>query len=256
MIDTHCHLNLEGPWGDVGAEVQRATAAGVDRLVVVGIDLESSKRAVDLATEFEEIYAVVGWHPSGAHSYRPEYLKDFERLAGHPKTVAIGEIGYDFHWKDASRQEQDRCLADQLDLAAYLAMPVVFHCREAYAVLLDALASRPPRHGRYLFHCFSGDEDDLLRAKAMDAYFGIDGPITYKKAAELRRLATLMPRERIVLETDSPYLTPEPHRGKPNRPAYIPLINNALASTLGTNPEECAALTSTNAERFFNLSAF
>lgn len=277
LVDTHCHLNLLEHFPEPEREIERAREAGIDRLIVVGIDEQSNIRALELADRHQWVFAVVGWHPNSAATYSADVLKQVEEWARHPKAVAIGEIGLDYHWDFATREQQERCLIDQLDLAASMSKPVVFHCRDAYPDLLSGLEARsevtkgtkshevhngdcstpntqhPTPNTRLLFHCFSGDAQDLRRAMSLDAYFGVDGPITYKKAHALRELIKQMPKNRIMLETDSPYLSPEPFRGKPNSPANIAIINRAMASTLAISPEESAALTTSNAERFFGL---
>lgn len=251
MIDTHCHLNDLEAFPDPASVVAEARAEGVDRILVVGVDEDSSWRALDLAEQFAEVSAIVGWHPNYASAYRSERLGRIREMLAHPKAVALGEIGLDFHWTYATLDEQERALLDQLDLAAEVGAPVVFHCREAYSALLDRLEGRSPLP--YLFHCFAGGADDARRATALDAYFGVDGPITYKKATELREVVATLPADRLVIETDSPYLTPAPYRGKPNRPAYVRFVNAALAAVRGVSAEECAASTTANAIRFFGL---
>ncbi len=250
LIDTHCHLNDQKAFADPSATLAEAEQAGVERVFVVGVDAEDSGRAIDLADRFEQVYAIVGWHPNYTASYSAAGLKEIEEMLQHPKVVALGEIGLDFHWQYATLEQQERALFDQLELARQMGKPVVFHCREAYPALLRILEQRPA--SPYLFHCFAGDPDDARRAVALDCYFGIDGPITYKKSTQLREIVRSLPRDRIVLETDSPYLSPEPFRGKPNKPANVAVVNAALAATLGMTAEECAALTTTNAERFFH----
>jgi TatD DNase family protein len=251
LIDTHCHLNDAKAFPDPAATLHEAQEAGVDRVIVVGVDADSSRQALELADRFEGVYAIVGWHPNYTSTYSPEGLKEIEGMLSHPRAVAIGEIGLDFHWQYATRDQQDRALYDQLALAQSSGKPIVFHCREAYPALLDILERLPVLP--YLFHCFAGDVEDARRARAMDCYFGVDGPITYKKSFESREIVKTLPRDRIVIETDSPYLTPEPFRGKPNKPANVALVNTALAGVLELDPEACAALTTTNAERFFRL---
>jgi TatD DNase family protein len=251
LVDTHCHLNLAEHFPDPAGEIGRAREAGVAKLLIVGIDEPSNRRAVDLAERHEGVFAIVGWHPNSAAEYGEAQFRLVQELAQHPRTVAIGEIGLDYHWDFASKEQQERCLIDQLDLARSLGKPVVFHCRKAYPDLLTLLEAR--QAWPYLFHCFSGDAADLTRTAALDGYFGVDGPITYKKAHALRELVRSMPRDRVVLETDSPYLSPEPFRGRPNSPAYIPLINNALAASLGIDSEACADITTANACRFFRI---
>lgn len=253
LIDTHCHLNLQDKFPEVGATVSEAIEVGVSRFIVVGVDVATSVRALELADEFVEVYGVVGVHPNYSNAYQSSQIKEIERLLKHPKAVAIGEVGLDRHWHYATDEQQKAALFDQLDLAEATGKPVVFHCREAYPALLDLLEKR--RTLPWLFHCFAGDAEDARRAVALDAYFGVDGPITYPKSEDLRAIVQSLPRDRIVIETDAPYLTPVPFRGKPNKPAYVLFVNAALASCLGCEQGECALLTTANAERFFGLGA-
>ncbi len=252
MIDTHCHLNDFAAFPDAAAAVQEALNTGVDRLTVVGIDEEWSARAVSLAEQFARVYATVGHHPNSAADFTPESLARYREWLGHPKVVALGEIGLDYHWNYASRDQQFHALTSQMDLAEELQVPVVFHCREAYPDLLDFLEARPP--GRYLFHCFAGDERDSERALALGAMIGVDGPLTYKKADALRNLISSVPSDRLLIETDAPWLTPEPFRGKPNHPKLLPLILARLAEVRGESVESMESITTANAERFFGLS--
>jgi TatD DNase family protein len=251
LIDTHCHLNDSIAFPDPAAVLEESRKAGVWRVFVVGVDAEDGQRAIDLAEAYEEVFAIVGWHPNYTSTYSPTGLKRIESMLAHPKVVALGEIGLDFHWQYATLDEQRSALFDQLDLAASTEKPVVFHCREAYPALLDILESRAKLP--YLIHCFAGDPCDATRAVALDCYFGVDGPITYKKSTQLREIFVSLSRDRIVVETDSPYMSPEPFRGKPNKPANVGLVNSALAAALGISSEECAALTTENAARFFGL---
>ncbi|MCO5296709.1 MAG: TatD family hydrolase [Fimbriimonadaceae bacterium] len=252
LIDTHCHLNFADKFPDPAAEIALAAREGVGRLVVVGCDEETSLAAVELADAHEGVYAVVGWHPTSAASFNSAGLLAIEAMLAHPKVVAVGEIGLDFYWDFSTPEQQHRCLRDQLDLARAHAMPVVFHCREAWNPLLDVLEADAPQP--YLFHCFSGDAAQAARALALGGVLGFDGPITYKKNDALRAIARDTPADRIVLETDSPYLSPEPFRGKPNRPANVKFVNAALAAARGISAEACAEMTTANAIRFFRLT--
>jgi TatD DNase family protein len=253
LIDTHCHLNFPDAFPDPDSEIQTACDAGVEGLVLVGCDLPSSAKAIEIAERHTAVHAVVGIHPNYSASLPDGWLQQVERLLDHPKAVALGEIGLDFHWDFAKPSEQEVCLVRQLDLARSSERPVVFHCRKAYPELLTILERAPLE--RMLFHCFSGSAEDARRAVALGAYLGVDGPITYKGAGELREILKTVPAERILIETDSPYMTPVPHRGKPNRPAYVVYVNRALASLLGVSEEACAAMTTRNAERFFGLAS-
>jgi TatD DNase family protein len=251
LFDTHCHVNVEEYFPDPQSAIADAELVDVTRMNLVGLEPETCRRAISLAEEHDGLYAIVGRHPNYAAGYGADEGKTIAEMLAHPRVVALGEIGLDFHWDHASRDQQERALFEQLDIAQTLEKPVVFHCREAYAELLDILERRTKLS--YLFHCFSGTADDASRAQDLGCYFGFDGPITYKKADGLRALVATLPRDRIVIETDSPYLTPEPFRGKPNNPALLPLVNRALAGVLGISEDESADLTSRNAEAFFRL---
>lgn len=252
LSDTHCHLNLAEYFPDPDAEIERAKRAGVDIVINVGIDLESSRRAVAIAERHDRVFAVVGWHPNSARQMTPDGLKAVRELADHERVVAWGEIGLDYHWDFATPTEQHAALYAQLEAAADAGLPVVLHCREAYDDLLVALEAFPARP--YLFHCFAGNAAQAGRVLALGGMLGVDGPVTYKKSGALRELLSTTPRDRWVLETDAPFLSPEPFRGKPNSPTRIPLINAAVASVWGVSPEASAETTTANACRFFGIA--
>lgn len=249
MIDTHCHLYDE-KLGDPAAEVQQAAEAGVDRLVVIGTDDDTSRRAVELADHFAGVYATVGWHPNYSANY-PGDLATIRELARHPKVVGLGEMGLDFHWDFATLEQQERCLRDQLALARELDLPIVFHAREATGALLDFLEPDPP--SSFVMHCFSGTTQEAQRALEMGGFLGVDGPITYPKSVDLRNLVASTPRDRWLIETDAPYLAPVPHRGKVNHPAYVSLVCAAVAEAWGVSVAEAERITTANAERFYRL---
>lgn len=251
LFDTHCHLNLQDAFPDPRQAIEEAASASVVWLAVVGIDLETCRRALEISERHERVYAIVGWHPNSAASWNAAALSEIRAMLDHPKVVALGEIGLDYHWDFATPEQQRECLLAQLDLASEKDMPVVFHCRNAYDDLLEILESRLPRP--YLFHCFSGTDEQARRALALGGLLGFDGPLTYRKSDFLRALFARLPEDRFVLETDSPYLSPEPFRGKPNRPAWITHINLRAASCRGVSPEVCAELSTANAKRFFRL---
>ena len=251
LVDTHCHLNLADKFPDPSKVIKEAQDEGVTRLIVVGIDVALSRLALDIAEAHDGVFAIVGVHPNYAVDYKPSDVHEVEEMLKHPKAVAIGEIGLDFHWDYSTPEQQNAALFDQLDLAESTGKPVVFHCRKAYPELLTILEKR--KRLSWLFHCFAGAMDDARRAEKIGAWFGVDGPITYPKSHELREIAESLPRDRIVIETDAPYLTPAPFRGKPNHPSYVRFVNAGLAASLGVSLEESAALTTANAERFFGL---
>jgi TatD DNase family protein len=251
LIDTHSHIHDREKFPDPEATLAEARAAGVDQIIVVGVNPKDWWTATEFAIKHPRTYSICGWHPNYTADYDPIDLPKLATLLQLPEVVALGEIGLDYHWDYSPTVMQHKALRDQLRLAQEMNKPVVFHAREAYSDLLDVLEQQP--RIPYLFHCFAGDKSEARRAMRLDAYFGIDGPITYKKADDLREIVRVMNPERVVLETDSPYMSPVPHRGKPNSPAYIPLINQVLAEVWGMTPEETAAQTTENARRFFNL---
>jgi len=218
-------------------------------MVVVGLDVATSVRALEIAELFEGVYAAVGWHPNYADGYSSDALVRFREMLAHPKAVAAGEIGLDFYRDHSAKDRQQSALEDQLDLAQSAAKPVIFHCRNAYDELLSTLERRPPHP--YLFHCFTGDESAAKRIQALGGLFGAGGAITFRKSDNLRSIITQISIDSLVLETDSPLMSPEPFRGKPNKPANLPLIHNALAGCLKVPADACGAATTANARRFF-----
>lgn len=252
LIDTHCHLNLADRFPDPAGAVAEAVEAGVERLVVVGIDESTNRLAVELADRFDVVFAAVGIHPTSTANFNPTWLKHVRELAEHPKTVAIGEIGLDYYWPDSPPADQERALIAQLDLAAELGKPVIYHCREAYGPLLDLLEHRSQPHAQVL-HCFGGNAEAAKRASQLDLYFGVDGPVTYKNATELRQILLTLNTDRLVLETDSPFLPPVPFRGKPNAPSLLPWIAKGLADALGTALADVTETTGANAKRLFGF---
>ena len=251
LVDTHCHIHHPGYFDDPDAEVLLAREAGVERIVVIGVDPEDWSRARNFAERHEGVSFAAGWHPNATADYDHADEDDLRSLLAHPKCVALGEIGLDYHHDFAPRELQHEALRAGLQVAAQIGKPVVFHAREAYADLLDILETRPPHP--YLFHCFVGNDEEARRALDLGAIFGLDGPITYPKSVALRETFARIPLDRIVLETDAPYLAPAPHRGKPNRPAYIPLLAAKLAEIHGTTVAKVERVTTENAFRFFGL---
>ncbi len=251
LFDTHCHLNLGEYFPQPSEDIFEARRFGVSRLNIVGIDLESSVRAVEIAESGAGLYATAGVHPNSAANFGPEAVDRLRLLCDNPKTVAIGEIGLDYHWDLTPRERQRKALEVQLELSEELQFPVVFHCREAHDDLLAILERRP--RGKWLFHCWSGNASQSERAISLGGTFGVDGPLTYRKAEELREFVRRLPKDKLVIETDSPFLAPEPVRGRPNRPDNLRFVNAAVAACWGVPQEESARITTENARRFFGV---
>ena len=251
MIDTHCHIDFKDFDRDRDEVIRQAAQAGVDRLINIGADIPSSRRAVALAESHANIFATIGVHPHDAKTLTPAFLAEMEKMAAHPKVVGIGEIGLDYYRDMSPRDIQRKAFVQQLDLAVRLNLPVVIHVREA---MDDALAIIQDYIGRIegVFHCFPGTIELARRVQTMGFHISVNGVMTYKnsKMAEVGRLADL---EKMLIETDCPYLTPMPHRGQRNSPAYVKLVLEYLAGLRGMKVGDVERITTRNAERLFRL---
>ena len=255
-VDSHAHLDDRRYEADLLQVVQRAMRAGVTTIVNIGADLASSRASVELAEAYPGIHAAVGVHPHDAAAVDRAALDELRRLAQHPRVVAIGEIGLDYYRDLSPRPQQREAFMAQLDLAAALGKPVVIHDRDAHEETVGLLAEwvrggGTPRVG--VMHCFSGDLNLAQRVLDLGFYIGIDGPVTFANARRLLELARQVPLDRLLLETDCPYLTPHPHRGRRNEPAYVPLIAQRIAEIRDASLVLIAAATSANAARLFGL---
>lgn len=241
---------------DRAAVVERAREAGVRRIMNPGVDLPSSRKAVALADQFKEIYAAVGVHPHGARSVSGGELKELKALARHPKVKAIGEIGLDYYHDYSPPEAQQKVFRQQLEMAAELGLPVIVHCREAQTDVMAILTgwANIAEGRRGVLHSYSGHLAQSRRAVEMGFYLGLTGPITFPKADELRRVAAAVPLERLLIETDAPYLTPAPHRGRRNEPAYVRYVAETLSDVRGESVESVAEGTTANAALLFDWS--
>jgi len=248
--DTHCHLNHPDFASDALEVWSRAQQAGLRSAIIVGYDVASSERAIQVAQQLGNCWVSIGIHPHDAVQCEPETLLYLRDLASQPSVVAIGEIGLDYYRNLSPKDAQQRAFEEQLRLALNLHLPVIIHCRDAYDDLLDTLARYPLRG---VLHCFSGELHHAQRAIEMGWYLGIGGVVTFKNAHTLREVVQQAPPERLLLETDAPYLAPMPHRGKRNEPAYIPLIGAHIADIKGEPVERIAVVTTQNASKLFGL---
>ena len=229
-FDSHCHLNDEALLAHIDEVVSDALAAGVEAMICIGYDIASSKKAIELSHRYPCVYAAVGLHPENLEGLSLDAVNEIRELAKDDKVVAIGEIGLDYHWyKDpADRERQKPFFIAQLKLADELNLPVSIHARDATHDVYEILKNNPVRASGVL-HCYSGSVESLKEFAKLGFYFGFDGPITYKNAITPKECVKACPIDRLLVETDSPYLTPTPFRGKENGPKYIPYIVAEMA---------------------------
>lgn len=249
MIDTHAHLDL---LDDPEAAIARAREAGVVQMVSIGIDLSSSRKAADLARSHDCVFHTVGLHPHDADRADEAMWAQMAELA-QGGARAVGECGLDFFRDRSPRPAQREAFARQIALARELGLPLVIHDRDAHSEVAAMLREHGAADVGGVVHCFSGDMDFAEKVVGLGFLIGVTGTVTYPKNDALRLLCRRVGLHRLVLETDCPFLSPQPRRGKPNQPAYIPMICESLALTLGTKPEDVASVTTANARRLYSL---
>ena len=252
IFDTHAHYDSGGFNADRDAVLSALPAAGVGLVVDPGCDVRSSRNAVALAERYPHVYAAVGIHPEDCGGCTDADFDAIRALCGHEKVVAIGEIGLDYYWaENPSKEFQQEAFRRQLELAAELDLPVIVHDREAHRDSLAIVLEYPEVRG--VFHCFSGSPEMAAELLKRGWYLGFDGPITYKNAKRAPEVTAIIPLDRIVVETDAPYLTPVPYRGKRNDSRYLPYVIERLAEWKGVTPAEMTDITWENGKRLFGL---
>lgn len=251
MIDTHCHLEMEPFDADREDVIKRAQEAGLEAIITIGSDFEGNRGGVALAEKYDFVFAAVGMHPHDAKDLTQSAFDQIKIWAAHRKVVAIGEIGLDYHYDHSPREIQRAAFRQQLDFAIETGLPVCIHSREAKEDTLRILKESGIKEG--VMHCFSGDRDMAEEVLAMGFHISIAGPVTFKKASLLRQTAKIIPDERILVETDAPYLAPEPYRGKRNEPAFVAHTARLLAELRGVSPEDMDRITTINAKRLFKI---
>jgi TatD DNase family protein len=242
--DNHCHLATES----AADQVHQARQAGVERLITVGTDVAGSARCIELARAYEGVWATAGVHPHDAAGG----LDGLPALLELPEIVAVGECGLDYHYDHSPRPRQREVFAAQIGLANDRGLPLVIHTRQAWDDTFDILGAEGAPE-RTVFHCFTGGVDEARRALDAGGLLSFSGIITFRSAADLRAAAGVCPVDRMMVETDAPYLTPEPHRGEPNRPALVPLVGAAVAAATGVSVEVVASATWATAAEFYGL---
>jgi TatD DNase family protein len=263
LVDSHAHLDFSQFDADRQEVITRAREAGVEMIVNAGAGLEASQAGVALAETYPQIYAAVGVHPHEAKTLNENVLEELRALAQHPKVVAIGEIGLDYYRDRSPRPVQRQAFQQQLALAAELGKPIIVHDREAHDDVMNMLrqwagevrATDHPINQLGVMHCFSGDLAMAREVIEMGFYVSIPGPVTFTNARRLPELVDALPLERLLIETDCPYLTPHPHRGKRNEPAYVRLVAEAIAQIRGIPLEHVARITTANAQTLFGLES-
>ena len=252
IFDTHAHYDSNGFSADRDEVLSALPAAGVTLVVNPGCDVESSRQAIALAEQYPHVYAAVGIHPGDCDGCTEADLEAIRAMAAHEKVVAIGEIGLDYYWKDnAPKEFQQDIFRRQLALAEELKLPVIVHDREAHGDTLAVVKEFPNVRG--VFHCFSGSPEMAEELVKMGWYLGFDGPITYKNARRSPEVVAVTPLDRIVIETDAPYLTPEPFRGKRNDSTKLHYVVEKLAEWKGISAEEMEQITLRNGRRLYGM---
>ncbi|MFP7480155.1 TatD family hydrolase [Terribacillus saccharophilus] len=255
LFDTHAHINDKQFAEDREEMLQRAKDAGVSRLVVIGCDAEGITSAIELAEKYDFVYAAIGWHPVDAIDMTDADLDRIEELSSHPKVVAIGEMGLDYHWDKSPKDIQKDVLRKQIQLAKRVKLPIIIHNREATQDIIPVLKEENAAEVGGIMHCYSDEADLVQEFLDMNFYISLGGPVTFKNAKAPKEVAKMVPADRLLIETDCPYLAPHPNRGKRNEPAYVKLVAEQIAELRGIGYEELAELTMRNAERLYQIKS-
>ncbi|AIF41979.1 TatD family hydrolase [Virgibacillus sp. SK37] len=255
LFDTHVHLNARQFEEDREDTIQRAFDAGVQHMVVVGFDRETIPLAIEIAEEYDTIYAAVGWHPVDAIDMTEEDLQWIEELSSHPKVVAIGEMGLDYHWDKSPANIQKDVFRKQIQLAKKVNMPIIIHNREATEDIIKILQEENAKEVGGIMHCYNDSVDYVQNCLDMNFYISLGGPVTFKNAPLPKEVAAQVPLDRLLIETDAPFLAPHPNRGKRNEPAYVKLVADKIAEIRGISLEEVGKITTENARNLFKITS-
>ncbi|WP_217588368.1 TatD family hydrolase [Lentibacillus saliphilus] len=254
LFDTHVHLNARQFFEDREETIQRAKAAGVDYMVVVGFDRETIPLALEIAEQHDTIYAAVGWHPVDAIDMTGEDLSWIEELSAHPKVVALGEMGLDYHWDKSPKDVQKDVFRKQIHLAKKLKMPIIIHNREATEDIIQILQEEDAAEVGGIMHCYNDSVEYVQACLDMNFDISLGGPVTFKNATMPKDVAKAVPLDRLLIETDAPFLAPHPNRGKRNEPAYVALVAEKIAELRQMDVAEIEKITTENAFKRFNIS--
>lgn len=254
LFDTHVHLNVKQFDEDREEVIKRAKEAGVTHMVIVGFDHETIPRAIQLAEENDNFYAAVGWHPVDAIDFTEKELTWLEELAAHPKVVALGEMGLDYHWDKSPKTIQKEVFRKQIQLARKVNLPIIIHNREATEDIMTILQEENASDIGGIMHCYNDSAEYVPAFIEMNFYISLGGPVTFKNATLPKEVAKMVPADRLLIETDCPFLAPHPKRGKRNEPAYVALIAEKIAELRDISVEEIESITKENACRLFRLN--
>jgi len=255
FIDTHVHLNADQYEEDLQEVINRALEAKVEKMVVIGFDRKTIERTMELIEQYDFIYGVIGWHPVDAIDCTQEDLEWIEELAAHPKIVGIGETGLDYYWDKSPKDVQQVIFRKQIQLAQKINLPIIIHNRDATGDVVKILREENAASVGGVMHCFSGSVETARECIAMNFMISLGGPVTFKNARLPKEVATEIPLEHLMIETDAPYLAPHPYRGKRNEPAFVPLVAEEIARLKGLTIEEIAQATTDNAKHFFGIDS-
>ncbi|MBW1829742.1 MAG: TatD family hydrolase [Deltaproteobacteria bacterium] len=253
LIDSHAHLDIRDFNQDRSEVIERAVSGGLTHIITIGIDLDSSHSALELAGAYDFIYAAVGYHPHNAEACTPQALDSLVQIASDQKVVAWGEIGLDFYRSYAPRDAQFRAFQQQLEIANDLNLPIIIHDRDAHEDVFEMLKKMGKGERKGVIHCFSGDRDLAAAFIEMGYYISIPGTVTYKKATQIKDVAASIPMERMLIETDAPFLTPVPKRGKRNEPFFVTYTAREIARLRNMTFEEVTTQTAKNTKKLFGL---
>ncbi|MEY4480430.1 MAG: hypothetical protein RLZZ267_1108 [Bacillota bacterium] len=253
LIDTHAHLDGEAFQEDQAEVIARARANGVSTIINIGFNKETIASTMVLAEKYDFIYAAVGWHPQDAKDMTDADFDQIRELCAHPKVVAIGEIGLDYYWDTSPKDVQHTVFRRQIRLARELGKPIIIHNRDAHDDVVRILREENAAEVGGIMHCYSGSWEIAKMCLDMNFYISFGGPVTFKNAKQPKEVLKQVPLDRLLIETDSPYLCPDPFRGKRNESAYVKYVAEAAAALKEMPVEELAAITSTNAKRIFGL---
>ncbi|MFF2094446.1 TatD family hydrolase [Paenibacillus sp. NPDC058174] len=253
LFDTHTHMDSSKFDSDRAEAITRAREAGVDLMLNIGFNRETIPTTLALAEQYDFVYAAVGWHPVDSIDMQPGDLEWIEELCSHPKVVAIGEIGLDYHWDTSPKEVQHRVFREQIRLARKVGKPIVIHNRDAHEDIIRMLKEENAAEVGGVMHCFSGSWETAQKCLDMNFYISFGGPVTFKNARVPKEVLERVPLDRLLIETDSPYLSPHPFRGKRNETAFVTYVAEAAAEITGKTVDEIAKITMENGKKCFGI---